>query len=77
MELTPVSELFARDPMSLSDQDLDTIINTLRSQRHKFVLGDSKAGNMKPKTPKQAAATAKEKAAVEAAGDISLDDLGL
>lgn len=77
MSETPIAELMARDPISLSDQDIDAIITDLRSKRKRFVLGDAKAGSMKAPTAKAAAATAKEKAALDAAGNIDLDDLGI
>lgn len=53
--MTDVSELFTRDPLSLSEQDLDAIIAKLREQRSQFNLGNAKAGSMKPKTEKQKA----------------------
>lgn len=45
---TPIAELFERDPMKLSEQDLKDIIGYLREARSRFNLGDSKAGRVKP-----------------------------
>lgn len=44
---TPIAELFERDPMKLSEQDLKEIIQSLREARSRFMLGDSKAGKVK------------------------------
>jgi len=51
--MTDIAELFARDPLELSAQDLDAIIARLREQRGQFNLGNARAGSMKPKTEKQ------------------------
>lgn len=69
---TPIAELMARDPLHLSDQDLDVIIADLRASRSKFVLTDDK----KVGTP--AARKGKTQLAREAATallDKPLDDL--
>ena len=50
---TDIAELFARDPLELSAQNLDQIIARLREQRSQFNLGNAMAGSMKPKTAKQ------------------------
>jgi hypothetical protein len=49
---TDIAELFARDPLQLSEQDLNAIIGRLREQRAQFNLGNAMAGSMKPKTAK-------------------------
>ncbi len=72
MSETPISELFARDPLSLSKQDLDTIIAKLREQRHKFVAGNLSAG--KPASKKSASVKQGE-ALLSKLGDIDLGDL--
>lgn len=59
-----MNELMERDPLSLSDQDLDQIVACLREKRAQFDLGDKAAGNKK----------AAEKEKVK---NISLTDLGL
>ena len=41
-EQTPIAELLARDPLLLSTQDLDRIIDDLRHSRSRFVLTDDK-----------------------------------
>jgi len=50
---TDISELFARDPESLTDQDLDTIVAHLQTLRAQFMLGAKTAGTMKKKAPKE------------------------
>jgi len=71
-----VSELFARDPLSLSNQDLDTIIASLRASRKRFIQGDITAG--KPEA-KKSAAQKKREATMKEVGDIDdlLGDLGI
>lgn len=71
---TPIGELFARDPLGLSDQDMDAIIAKLREQRHKFVAGNVSAG--KPASKKSAAQKAGE-AVLDKIGDINLGELDL
>jgi len=51
--MSDIAELFARDPLSLSDVDLTLIITKMRESRGQFNLGNVKAGSMKPKTEKQ------------------------
>ena len=41
-EETSIAELMARDPLKLSDRDLDAIIADLRKSRSRFVLVDDK-----------------------------------
>lgn len=69
-----IAELFARDPLHHSDQDILAIIKKLRSQRARFVSGNKSAG-----TPgvKKSAATKKQEAALKVAGQLDLGDLGL
>ena len=62
---TPIAELFERDPMSLSDQDLGEIISHLRASRQRFVLGDAKAG-----TPES-----KKKPAAKPPVQVDMDDI--
>lgn len=49
------ADLINRDPRILSDDDLDKIIGTLRSARHKFVAGNKQAGSTKALTGEKAA----------------------
>lgn len=51
--MSDIAELFARDPLKLSDQDLLSIIGRFRAARHQFNLGNKMAGSTKPKTEKQ------------------------
>lgn len=64
--MSDLSELFARDPLSLSKQDLSTIVAEMRKKRAQFNLGNAKAGSMKPLTEKQ-------KATLEMAKGVELD----
>lgn len=52
-EQTDIAELFARDPLSLSDQDIDRLVEKFREMRGQYVLGNAMAGSTKPKTAKQ------------------------
>lgn len=48
-----LNELMNRDPLGLSDTDIDAIVAGMRERRHRFNLGDQKAGSAKPRaTPK-------------------------
>jgi hypothetical protein len=53
--MTDLSELFARDPLQLTDPDIRTIVEEMRKSRHAFNAGNAKAGSTKPKTEKQKA----------------------
>lgn len=48
-----LQELFSRDPLSLTREDISTIVETMRKSRHQFNLGNVKAGSTKPQTEKQ------------------------
>jgi len=63
--MNDISELFSRDPESLTDQDLDAIVAHLQTLRAQFMLGAKTAGTMKKKP-------AKEKVT-----NIDLNELGL
>ena len=67
---TPLSELFARDPLKLSDQDIVSIVEQLRKQRKRFVHGDKSAGSPRPTKAKIA-----QDKAVAVTGKIDLSDL--
>lgn len=69
--MSDIQELFARDPLSLSKQDLDAIIDHLRKARASFNLGLKDAGSLKPKAKPKAKATK-----VTLSADL-LKDLGL
>ena len=69
--MTSLSELFARDPLDLTKDDIQLIVQKLRESRHRFNAGDKSAGTMTP--PK----TATGRAAKELGDQLSLKDLGL
>jgi hypothetical protein len=58
-----LSELFARNPLQLSDQDIGKIVSELRRQREKWQVDEGK-----PKAKKASKAVKL---------DVSLDDLGI
>lgn len=70
---TDIATLMARDPLKLSDQDIDTIVETLRANRKRFKAGDAQAGSTKPKKETVVAKAAKESKSI--IGDLG--DLGL
>jgi hypothetical protein len=51
--MTDITELFSRDPLDLSRQDIETIIAKFRESRKAFNLGNKRAGSTKPPTAKQ------------------------
>lgn len=51
--MADIAELFSRDPLSYSEQDLVLIVEEMRKSRGSFNLGNVKAGSTKPKTEKQ------------------------
>lgn len=51
--MTDLTELFARDPLQLTQEDISTIVAEMRKSRQAFNLGNVKAGNTKPKSAKQ------------------------
>ena len=70
-ELAPISELMARDPLKLSEQDLDAIIADLRKSRAGFVLADDKkigtpaARKSKAQTEREGRASILDKASID------------
>ena len=69
--MTDLAELFSRDPLDLSKDDIQLIVQKLRDSRHRFNSGDKAAGTMTP--PK----TATGRAAKELGSQLSLKDSGL
>ena len=69
--MTSLSELFACDPLDLTKDDIQLVVQKLRDSRHRFNAGDKSAGTMTP--PK----TATGRAAKELGEQLSLKDLGL
>lgn len=53
--MSDIAELFARDPLKLTREDLTTIVAKFRESRGQFTLGNKMAGSTKPKTEKQKA----------------------
>lgn len=51
--MTDITELFARDPLQLSKQDIVAIVARFRESRKAFNLGNVRAGSTKPPTEKQ------------------------
>lgn len=52
--MSDLAELMSRDPLGLSDQDLDQIILRLRQARASYKLGAKSAGNPKNTTKPKA-----------------------
>jgi hypothetical protein len=51
--MTDLAELFARDPLNLTNDDIRIIVEEMRKSRHAFNAGNAKAGSTKPQTEKQ------------------------
>lgn len=51
--MTDIQEIFQRDPLDLTTEDLTAIITKFRASRGQFNLGDKKAGVTKPPSAKQ------------------------
>lgn len=67
-----IAELFARDPLDLSKQDLAAIVEKLRGQRVRFAAGFTSAGTPASKVTK---ATKDQAAATKITGEIDLGGL--
>ena len=67
---TDLSQLFATDPLKLTNDDFTRVVAAFREKRHKFVSGNKRAG-----TPvkKKSAAQKKAEEAVSILGQIELD----
>lgn len=50
--MSDLTEIFARDPLSYTKEDLRTIIEEMRKRRGQFNLGNMKAGSTKPLSEK-------------------------
>jgi len=68
--MSDLQELFSRDPLSLTKDDITEIVKQYRAMRHSFSAGNIKAGSAKPKTEKQ-----KEVDKIAAKLNINLGDL--
>lgn len=51
--MSDLAELFARDPLNLTKEDIRSIIEEMRKSRHAFNAGNAKAGSTKPLSEKQ------------------------
>ena len=71
-ETATMAELFDRDPLGLSKQDITTNVESLRSQRHRFLAGAKAAGTPAKKVSKVTKAQADAK---KVTGDLDLGDL--
>lgn len=67
-----IAELFARDPLGLSKQDLIVIVEKLRGQRVRFAAGFADAGTPASRVSK---ATKTQAAATAITGKLDLGDL--
>lgn len=45
--MSDISELFSRDPSTLTRENIDELIKVYREARHQFVLGNAQAGATK------------------------------
>lgn len=70
--MSDMAELFQRDPLELTNQDIDLIIQRYRDARHAFAAGAKTAG--KPEA-KKSAAQKKGELALKAVGNLDLDSL--
>lgn len=70
--MTDLDELFARDPLKLSDQDLDIIIAKVRSQFAQFDLTGKS-----PAKPKKVKKSLDETLKAAKPATIDLSELGL
>ncbi len=53
--MTDLAELFARDPLSLTKEDVSSVVTEYRARRGQFTLGAMKAGKVAKPTKKAAA----------------------
>jgi hypothetical protein len=53
--MSDISIIMSKDPLTLTREDISTIIDEMRKSRHAFSLGNAKAGSTKPPSPKQKA----------------------
>lgn len=68
---TPIAELMSRDPLKLSEQDLDRIIADLRHSRSRFVLVDDRKIGTPPARKTKAQNDREARAAILDKADIS------
>lgn len=68
--MTDIYELFQKDPLNLTNSDIDQIIHKLRESRHQFNAGNLQAGKTKPLTEKQ-----KQAKEIASRSKLSINDL--
>lgn len=56
--MTDLQELFSKDPLEHTKDDIAALVEELRKRRAQFNLGNTSAGSTKPKTEKQKQAAA-------------------
>lgn len=71
--MSELSELFDRDPLSLTDQDLATIVAKMRENQAQYELGAKPA----PAKPKRATKATADLLSELGMGPNPLDELGL
>ncbi len=69
---TDMQELFSRDPLDYSKQDITAIVEKLRTQRTRFAAGIKDAGKPASKVSK---ATKAQEEATAITGKLDLGDL--
>jgi phage tail tube protein FII len=57
IDQSALAELFSRDPVKCTDQDIAALVAAYRDRRKQFDLGNMKARSSKPATGKAAAIT--------------------
>lgn len=63
-----LGDLFAKDPKLLTDQDIETIVSTLRANRERWAKEEQEAASQERKVKRSAGTSIK---------DLNLSDLGL
>lgn len=76
-QVDSLEELFSRDPLGLTDNDVDKITKSLRAQRRNWEIQEN--APKAPKAPRQSAAQKKVTALNldKKLADLNFDDLGL
>ena len=75
--MSEISELFDRDPLKLSDQDIGAIVARMREAQTQYELGIKAPVAPKPKSAKAVKATKDLLSDLGLGGDNPLDELGL
>lgn len=74
-----ISELFAADPMTISDDDLNRLIAEVRRRRNEFLSQEAAAAAKPKSTRTKAAAPTAETAAIldKPVSELTADELGI